>query len=127
MLQLCLYQVALIYHELDLELVGLVGRSLLVEQLIYHELDLELVGLVGRILLVEQLIYQELDLELVGLVGRILLVEQLLLLDVEQFPLLVVDQLSNPIPLSNRDVVRSLVEVEVTCMLFHTRLLQSSI
>ena len=47
--------------------------------------------------------YHDLDLELVGLVGRILLVEQLLLL--------VVDQLSNPIPLSNRDVVRSLVEV----------------
>ena len=32
-LQLCLCQVALIYHELDLELVGLVGRILLVEQL----------------------------------------------------------------------------------------------
>ena len=51
-------------------------------------------------------------LELVGLVGRILLVEQLLLLVVEQLPLLVVDQLSSPIPLSNRDVVRSLMEVE---------------
>ena len=65
------------------------------------------------------MIYHELDWELVGLVGRTLLAEQLLLL--------AVDQLSNPIPLSNRDVARSLVVVEVTCMLFHTRLLQSSV
>ena len=64
---------------------------------------------------------------MVGLVGRTLLAEQLLLLAVEQLLLPVVDQLSNSIPLSNRDVARSLVVVEVTCMLFHTRLLQSSI
>ena len=43
------------------------------------------------------------------------------------FPLLVVDQLWNQILLSSRDVVKSLVEVEVTCMLSHLRLLQSSI
>ena len=53
-----------------------------------------------------------------GLVGRIFLVEQLLLLAVEQLSLLVVDQLSNPILLSIRALVRSLVEPEVTCMLF---------
>ena len=64
------------------------------------------------------LIDHRLVLGLVGLVGRILLVEKLLLLAVEQLLLAVVDQLSNPIPLSNRDVVRSLVEVEVTCMFF---------
>ena len=51
--------------------------------------------------------------------SKIVLVEKLLLL--------VVEQLSNPILLSNRDVVRSLVEVEVTCMLSHTRLLQFSV
>ena len=33
---------------------------------------------------------------------------------VEQLLLLVVEELLNPIPLSNRDVMRSLVEVEVT-------------
>ena len=71
------------------------------------------------------LIYHELDWELVGLVGRTLLAEQLLLLAVEQLLLLVVDQLSNSIPLSNRDVARSLVVVEVTCMLFHIRLLKT--
>ena len=74
-----------------------------------------------------RLFHHELDLELVGLVGRISLAEQLLLLAVEQLPLLVVDQLSNSILLSNRDVTRFLVEVEVTCMLSHIRLLQSSI
>ena len=68
----------------------------------------------------DAVIYHELDLELVGLVGRIWLVEQLLLL--------VVEQLSNPIPLSTRDVAISLVEVGVTCMLFfNIRLLQSSV
>ena len=65
------------------------------------------------------LIYHELDLELVGLVGRILLVEELLLL--------VVDQPSNPILLSIRALVRSLAEVEVTCLLFRIRLLQFSV
>ena len=52
------------------------------------------------------------------MVGNFLLVEQL--------PLLVVEQLSNPIPLSIRDVMRSLVEVEVICILFqkmHAQLL----
>ena len=39
----------------------------------------------------------------------------------------VVEQLSNPILLSIRASVRSLVEVKVTCLLFHTKLLQSSI
>ena len=73
------------------------------------------------------LIDHELDLELVGLVGRILLVEKLLLLAVEQFLLAVVDQLLNPILLSNRVVMRSLVVVEETCMLSHIRLLQFSI
>ena len=64
----------------------------------------------------------------VGWVGwKKLLVEQLLLLVVEQLLLLVVEQLSNPIPLSNRDLMRSLAEVEVTCMLDHTRLLQFSV
>ena len=61
------------------------------------------------------------------MVGRILLVEQLLLLVVEQLPLLVVDLLSNPILLSIRDVMRSLVEIEETCILFRIRLLQSSV
>ena len=65
------------------------------------------------------LIYHGVVLVLVGLVGRILLVEQLLLVAVEQ--------LLNPILLSNRDVARSLVVVEVRCMLSHIRLLQSSI
>ena len=65
------------------------------------------------------LIYHELDSELVGLIGKTLVVEQLLLL--------VVKQLSNPIPLSNRDVMRSLVEVEVTCILLRIRLLQFSV
>ena len=46
---------------------------------------------------------------------------------VERLPLLVVEQLSNPILLSIRDVVRSLVEVEVTCLLFRIRLLQFSV
>ena len=62
-----------------------------------------------------------------GLVGRILLVEQLFLLAVEQLPLLVVEQLSNPILLSIRASVRSLGEVEVTCILFRLKLLQSSV
>ena len=61
----------------------------------------------------------ELDLELVGLVGKILLVEQL--------PLLVVEQLPNPILFSIRASVRSLAEVEVTCILFRIRLLQFSV
>ena len=71
--------------------------------------------------------YHDLDLGLVGLVGNLLLVEQLLLLVVEQFLLLVVEQLSNPIPLSIRGVMRYLAEVEVTCILFRKRLLQSSV
>ena len=37
-----------------------------------------------------------------------------------------VEQLLNPILLSNRDVKRSLAKVEVTCMLSHARLLQFS-
>ena len=74
-------------------------------------LVLGLVGLVGRILLVEKLF--------------LVAVEQLLLVVVEQLLLAVLDQLLNPILLSNRDVKRSLAEVEVTCMLSHTRLLQS--
>ena len=53
-----------------------------------------------------------------GLVGRILLVEQLLL---------VVEQLSNPIPLSNRALVRSFAEVEETRLLFRVRLLHFSV
>ena len=81
--------------------------------LIDHRLVLGLVGLVGRILLVEQLL--------------LVVVEQLLLVVVEQLLLAVVDQLLNPILLSNRDVKRSLAEVEVTCMLSHIRLLQFSI
>ena len=57
---------------------------------------------------------------------------ELLLMIVERFYLLAVVQLSNPMELSlwsNRDRVamRSLVVVEVTCMISHTRLLQSSI
>ena len=67
------------------------------------------------------------ELELVGLIGKTWFVEQLLLLVVEQFLLLVFEQLLNPIPLSIRDVMRSLVEVKVTCMLFQIRLLQSSV
>ena len=81
--------------------------------LIDHRLVLGLVGLVGRLLLVEKLL--------------LVAVEQLLLVVVEQFVLAVVDQLLNPILLSNRDVKRSLAEVEVTCMLSHIRLLQFSI
>ena len=73
------------------------------------------------------LIDHGLVLGLVRLVGRILLVEKLLLLAVEQFLLAVVDQLLNPILLSNRDVKRSLAEVGVTCMLSQIRLLQFSI
>ena len=71
--------------------------------LIDHRLVLGLVGLVGRILLVEKLL--------------LLAVEEFLLAVVEQLLLAVVDQLLNPILLSNRDVKRSLAEVEVTCML----------
>ena len=52
------------------------------------------------------------------MVGNFLLVEQLLLLVVEHLPLLVVERDLNPILLSIRDVVRSLVELEVTCILF---------
>ena len=63
----------------------------------------------------------KLVLGLVGLVGRILLVEQLLLVVVEPLLLAVVDQLLNPILLSNRDVKRSLAEVEVTCMLSYLK------
>ena len=63
---------------------------------------------------------------LIGLFGRFLLVCQLLLVTVEQLLLLVVDQLSNPIPLSIRVSMRSLAE-EVTCILSHIRLLQFSI
>ena len=73
------------------------------------------------------LIDHRLVLGLVGLVGRILLVEQLLLVTVEQLLLAVVDQLLNPVLLSNRDVKRSLAEVEVTRMLSQKRLLQFSI
>ena len=73
------------------------------------------------------LIDHRLVLGLVGLVGRILLVEQLLLVVVEQLLLAVVEQLSSPLLLSNRDVKRSLAEVEVTCMISHIRLLQFSI
>ena len=73
------------------------------------------------------LIDHRLVLGVVGLVGRILLIEKLLLVAVEQLLLAVVDQLLNPILLSNRDVKRSLAEVEVTCMLSHIRLLQFSI
>ena len=40
---------------------------------------------------------------------------------------MVVEQLSNPIPLSNRDVVKSLVEVEVTCILFRISFIQFSV
>ena len=76
-------------------------------------------------------LYQQTDdrlvLELVGLVGRILLVEKLLLVAVEQLLLVAVEQIVNPILLSNRGVKRSLAEVEVTCMLSHTRLLPFSI
>ena len=72
-----------------------------------------LVGLVGRILLVEKLL--------------LVAVEQLLLEVVEQLLFVVVDQLLYPILLSNRDVKRSLAEVEVTCMLCLIRLLQFSI
>ena len=61
----------------------------------------------------------ELDLDLVELVGRILFVKQQLLLVVaEQLPLLVVEQLPNTIFFSIRVSMRSLVEVEVTCILF---------
>ena len=81
--------------------------------LIDHRLVLGLVGLVGRILLVKKLL--------------LVAVEQLLLAVVDQLILAVVDQLLNPILLSNRRVKRSLAEVEVTCMICHTRLLQSSV
>ena len=50
--------------------------------------------------------YHDLDLDLVGLVGNFLLVEQL--------PLLVVEQLLNPIPSSNHVSRKSLEEAEVT-------------
>ena len=72
------------------------------------------------------LICHELDSELVGLIGKTWFVDQLLLLIVEQLLLLVVEQLSNLILLSIRDVVRSLVDVEVTWILFRLRLLQFS-
>ena len=121
--RLAWYQVALIYHESSqhwdsscLQMNKLEHWSRLAwyqVALIYHNLDLELVGLVGRILLVEQLL--------------LLAVEQLLLLAVEQLSLQVVEQLSSPILESNRDAVRSLVVVEVTCMLFHVGLLQFSV
>ena len=68
--------------------------------LIDHRLVVGLVGLVGRILLVEKLL--------------LVAVEQLLLEVVEQLLLVVVNQLLNPILLSNRDVKRSLADVEVT-------------
>ena len=97
-LRVC-YQVALIDHRLVLGLVGLVGRILLVEKLL--------------LVAVEQLLLEA--------------VEQLLLEAVAHLLLAVVDQLLNPILLSNRDVKRSLAEVEVTCMLSHIRLLQFSI
>ena len=61
------------------------------------------------------------------LIGKTWFVEQLLLLVVEQFPLLVVEQLLNLFPLSIRDVMRSLVEVEARCILFRKRLLQFSV
>ena len=66
--------------------------------------------MVGKFLLVEQL--------------PLLVVEQLLLLVVEQLPLLVVEQLPNPILFTIRAPMRSLAEVEVTCILFRLRLLQ---
>ena len=56
-----------------------------------------------------------------------LLVEQLLLLVVEQLPLLVVEHVPNPILFSIRVSMRSLAEVEVTCILFRIRLLQFSV
>ena len=62
----------------------------------------------------------------VALVGRILLVEELLLLVFEQL-LLVVKQLPNLILSSIRVSMRSLMVVEVTCILFRIRLLQSSV
>ena len=60
--------------------------------------------------------YHDLDLDLVGLIGNFLLVEQL--------PLLVVEQLLNPILSSNHVSRRSLEEAEMTCILFRIRLLQ---
>ena len=63
----------------------------------------------------------------IGWVGWMNFACQLLLLAVEQLPLLDVEQLSSPILESNRDVARSLVVVEVTCMLSHIRPLQFSI
>ena len=81
--------------------------------LIDHRLVLGLVGLVGRIFLVEKLL--------------LVAVEQLLPVAVEQLLLAVVEQFPSPILWSNRDVARSLVEVEVTCMLSHIRLLQFSL
>ena len=63
------------------------------------------------------LIYNELDLELVGLIGKTWFVEQLFLLVVD-FPFWLSINSRTQIPLSNRDVARSLVKVEVTCMFF---------
>ena len=56
-----------------------------------------------------------------------LFVEQVLFLVVEQLPFLFVEQLPNPIIFSIRASMRPLPEVEVTCILFRIRLLQSSI
>ena len=66
-------------------------------------------------------------LEIGGADWKNLLDEQLLFLVVEQLLLLVVDQLSNPILFSIRASMRSLAEVEVTCILFRIRLLQFSV
>ena len=101
------YQVALIDHRLVLGLVGLVGRILRVEKLLLVAVEQLLLVVVEQLLLV--------------------VLKQLLLVVVKQLLLAVVDQLLNPILLSNRDVKRSLTEVEVTCMLSHTRILQFSI
>ena len=72
------------------------------------------------------LIDHRLVLGLVGLVGRMLLVEKLLLVAVEQLLLVAVNQLLTGILSSIRVSMRSLAEVEVTCMLSHIRLLQFS-
>ena len=61
------------------------------------------------------------------MIGKTWFVEQLLLLVVEQFLILVVEHVLNPIPLSIRVSMTSLVEVQVTCMLFRIRLIQSSV
>ena len=108
------------------------SRSVLSEELSSSQKELTLISWERDVFLPSCVLSSRPDLsrnglEIGGADWKNLLDEQLLFLVVEQLLLLVVDQLSNPILFSIRASMRSLAEVEVTCILFRIRLLQFSV